>query len=117
MGGGDMTQLLIDGETFDVPAEDDWELGELAELSRLKDKWGDMGATIGLVWIAKHRQDPSFTVEQAGKIKVGQVDEVPGDKPVPLGGSDGSSETSSSSRGPSENHVDSGLQLSPGTTG
>ena len=80
-------RLTVDGVTFDVPDEDDWELGELAEFGRLRDKWGDMGATIALVWIVKHRADASFTVEQAERVKVGQVDhqEELEDDAVPLG--------------------------------
>ena len=96
-------RLIVDGVSFDIPDEDDWELGEVAEFGRLRDKWGDMGATIALVWIVKHRADPAFTLEQAERIKVGQVDEQAGPDdadplaiPVPpvSGGSDTSSESS-----------------------
>lgn len=96
--------LIVDGESFAIPDEDDWELGELAEFGRLREQWGEMGATIALVWIVKHRADPTFTVEQAQRIKVGQVDEREGSDdadpleiPAPLGngGSDTSSESSS----------------------
>ncbi len=71
-----MSQVVIDGETFDVPDENDWELGELAEFVRLRDKWGGLGATIGIVWIVKHRADPTFTVDQAERIKVGALEEI-----------------------------------------
>jgi len=94
--------LIVDGESFAIPDEDDWELGELAEFGRLREQWGEMGATIALVWIVKHRADPTFTVEQAQRIKVGQVDEQPGvedDDADPLGivGSRGSVSNGSSS--------------------
>lgn len=108
--------ITIDGVAFEVPDEDDWELGELAEFGRLRDKWGNMGATIALVWIVKHRADPAFTVDQAERVKVGQVDhqEVEDDA-VPLEGtlirgSSSSDQKPESSPGVSPTPEDSGIQ-------
>ena len=95
-----MTRIVIDSEEFAVPDEEDWDLIELAELSRLRDRYGDVGVTIALVWVVKHRQDPSFTVERAEKVKAAKLDVIEEDE-VPLGESDGSSEIESSSSVPS----------------
>lgn len=108
--------LIIDGVEYAVPDEDDWELGELAEFGRLQEQWGGLGATIALVWIVKHRADPSFTVEQAQRIKVGQVDEQVGEEDAdPLGiaehpSSNGNATKPESSPAPSEIPAGSGVQ-------
>ena len=104
------TRIVINGDEFQVPAEEDWDLIELAELARLRDRYGDIGATIAFVWIVKHRQDPSFTVEKAEKVKAAALDVIEEDD-VPLDGSGGSSETSSSLSGPSETQDGSGQPL------
>ncbi len=111
-----MTKIIIEGDTFDVPEEDDWTLGELAEFSRLQTKWGVLGATIALVWIVKHRQNAAYTIEQAEKLKVADVDDVEEPEAPPLDSSDGSKSTSSNSPAPSENQDGSGLQPSESTT-
>lgn len=113
--------ILIDGTRYEVPGEDDWELGELAEFTRLRDKWGDLGATIALVWIVKHRENPSFTIEQAEHVKVGQIEEdiapeVPLTKAAaPAKGN--AAEISGSLSGPSAIPADSGRPLSAASTG
>ena len=48
-----MISLLIEDQKYDVPDEEDWTLGELAEFQRLRDRYGDLGATIAIVWIVK----------------------------------------------------------------
>lgn len=110
-------KLIIDGVSFDVPDEDDWELGELAEYGRLIEQWGDMGAMIALVYIVKHRADPSFTVEQAQRIKVGQVDEQPDTEAdadplalTPTSTSESRTPNGSSTNDPSATPVGSGTQ-------
>lgn len=110
-----MVKLLIDGVEYSVPDEDDFELEELAQLSKLRDEFGDIGSTIAMVWIVKRRVDPSFTVEQAKRIKISQIserDEADGD-PLPMPdqpelGSSGSN--SESSTVPSAIPVGSGIQ-------
>jgi hypothetical protein len=111
-----MISLLIEDAKYDVPEEEDWTLGELAEFQRLRDRWGTIGATIALVWIVKHRENPMFTVEQAEAIKVNQLDEVEVPAGVPLTSSDGSSATDSSLRAPSEIPEGSGLPTLESTT-
>ena len=104
-----MISLLIEDQKYDVPDEEDWTLGELAEFQRLRDRYGDLGATIAIVWIVKHRENQLFTIEQAESLKVSQLDEfeVPD---IPLTESDGNNETESSLPVPSETPDDSGLQ-------
>ena len=74
----------------------------------MRDRWGDLGATIALVWIVKHRVDPSFTVEQAERVKAGSIEEVE-ENAVPLAPSDGSSKNDLISPDPSEIPDGSGL--------
>jgi hypothetical protein len=69
-------KLIVDGVTYEVPDETDWELGELNQIEKLRGEYGQSGALVGAVWLVKHRQDPSFTVEKAQKLKLGQVEEV-----------------------------------------
>lgn len=106
-------KINIDGKNYEVPDEDDWELGEVAEFSRLRDQYGDIGSTIGIVWLVKHREDPSFTVEQAHHIKVGQFEEVEaGEDPTPSQepSTNGGPGTTDKPSLPSETHVVSGTQ-------
>jgi hypothetical protein len=90
-------QLVIDGKTYEVPDKDDWTLDELGEIERLFTHHGTSGALRGTVWLVKHREDPAFTVEDAGRMKVGQIVEVEGgadptsDSPPDNGGSGSSS--------------------------
>jgi hypothetical protein len=69
-------QVIIDGVTYEVPHENDWEFGELEVLARERDLFGDIGATVATIWLVKHRLDVTFTIEQARKVKLGQVREV-----------------------------------------
>jgi len=66
-------ELSIDGKKYSL---DDLTLGEL---EALEDHMGlplsqvDMNSARAmkfLVWVVKHREDPSFTLEQAGMVKV-----------------------------------------------
>ena len=79
-----MAIIIIDGERFDVPAEGDWELVETAEIAKLGQEKGEVGATIGIIWLVKHRADPSFTIEAAGRIKLGQFELMEGSDEDPL---------------------------------
>lgn len=79
-----MASIIIDGERFDVPEEGDWELVETAEIAKLGQEMGEVGAAIGIVWLVKHRADPSFTIEDAGRIKLGQFELVEGSDDDPL---------------------------------
>jgi hypothetical protein len=83
-----MPQIIVDGTTYDLPPEDDWELMEIAQIAKLTREFGDVGSTIGAVWLVRHRVDPSFTVEDAGKIKLAQFEdpEVSAPDPLPVSG-------------------------------
>lgn len=109
-------KILIEGASYDVPEEDEWELVEVAEVARLRDKWGDIGVTIAIVWIVKRRENAAFTIEEAERVKVGSIEEVVVPD-APLSDSDGKSETKPSSPGPSDNPEGSGQPLSVGSTG
>jgi hypothetical protein len=79
-----MAKLKIAGELYDIPDEDDWELGELAEVQKLNAEYGgELGSLIGTVWIVKHRIDRTYTIAEAKLVKLGAFEEV-ADEPDPL---------------------------------
>ena len=77
-------ELTIDGKTY---ALDDLTLGELEALE------DHMGLPIGqidlnsaramrfLVWLLKHRENPAFTMEQAGDVKITDLIQPEDDNP------------------------------------
>lgn len=78
-----MAKIRVDGVELDMPDEDDWELGEAAEIAKLSMEYGhEAAALIGSVWVAKRRVDPSFTIDDAKRVKLGKVQGV--DEPDPL---------------------------------
>jgi hypothetical protein len=84
-------ELTIDGKAYTL---DDLTLGELEALE------DHMGLPIGqidlnsaramrfLVWLLKHREDPAFTMEQAGDVKITDLisDEADDNPPAEGGG-------------------------------
>jgi hypothetical protein len=83
-------ELTIDGKAYTL---DDLTLGELEALE------DHMGLPIGqidlnsaramrfLVWLLKHREDPAFTMEQAGDVKITDLisDEADDNPPADAG--------------------------------
>jgi|LakMenEpi03Aug12_release.lakeMendotaPanAssembly.Ray.scaffolds.fasta_scaffold09689_12 hypothetical protein len=84
MAAAMLGELTIDGKTY---ALDDLTLGELEALE------DHMGLPIGqidlnsaramrfLVWLLKHRENPAFTMEQAGDVKITDLIQPEDDNP------------------------------------
>jgi hypothetical protein len=74
MAEDSVVKLRIDGEVYEIDM-DELELGEVGVIEDLTDKsvqeidWESARGLQGLVWIAMHRKDPRFTLDQAGRIK------------------------------------------------
>jgi hypothetical protein len=69
--------INIDGTVHEVPDEDDWELGEVGEVEKLRAEYGDaIGSLIGTAWMVIHRNNPAFTIADAKRIKVGGISDV-----------------------------------------
>lgn len=72
-------KLKINGEVYEIDM-DDLELGEVGEVEDLCDKsvqeidWESARGMQGLVWIALHRKNPRFTVAEAGRVKLSQLE-------------------------------------------
>jgi hypothetical protein len=83
-----LVRIKIDGKTYSFDM-DDLELGEVGTVEDLCGKsmveidWSSARGVQGLVWVARHREDPSFTVQDAGRIKFSALEEPEGDKPGP----------------------------------
>jgi hypothetical protein len=85
-------KIKIDGTAYDL---DDFELGDLEWLEEYLGKplsddaaLSSMKAAVGFVFIVKRRDDPSFTLDQARKVKLSVLDatdedEVAEGKPRP----------------------------------
>lgn len=76
MADEDIVRLKIDGKEYAVDMAD-LELAEVGVVEDLLGKsvqdidWGSARGMQGLVWIAVHRDDPHFSIEDAGRIKFG----------------------------------------------
>lgn len=97
--------IYVDGQPHAIVSLDDLEWGELAELEDylgypVGDKVDQLGSSIKaslfLYYLARRREDPTFTLEQAEKTKISRVsqdapdaaDQEDGDdeRPTPEGG-------------------------------
>lgn len=73
-------KLKINGEVYEIDM-DDLELGEVGEVEDLCDKsvqeidWESARGMQGLVWIALHRKNPRFTIGEAGRVKLNQLED------------------------------------------
>lgn len=83
--------LTIDGTKYEVDAED-LTLGELATIEEITGcvlaeiNYESGRALQALAWVALHRADPSFTVEDAGNLRVKSLAAAePGPDPTPAG--------------------------------
>lgn len=48
----------------------------------------DVKSVVGLLWISGRQQDPSFTLEQARKVKISELEIEVGEEPDPTSGGD-----------------------------
>ncbi len=78
-------KVHIDGKAYDL---EDFELGDLEWLEEhlgtsLSDgsALNSMRAAVGFVFIIKRRDDPSYTIEQARKVKLAAID-APEEEPA-----------------------------------
>lgn len=74
MPGDNVVKLKVDGTVYEVDF-DDLELDEIGMVEDMTGKsvqdidWDSARGLQGLVWIAMHRRDPRFTLEEAGRLK------------------------------------------------
>jgi hypothetical protein len=74
MAGENTVKLKVNDDIFEVDF-DDLELDEIGAIEDLIGKsvqdidWESARGLQGLAWIAMHRRDPRFTLQQAGKLK------------------------------------------------
>jgi len=86
---GNIIKIKVQDEIFTLNF-DDIEIDEMGTVEDLTGRsmneidWTSARGMQGIVWIVKHRQDPRFTLQDAGKLRFGQVEDAPpaeGDKP------------------------------------
>lgn len=80
MADDNVVRLKVDGELYEVDMGD-LELGEVGAVEDLTGKsvqdidWDSARGMQGLVWIAVHRKNQRFTMQEAGRIKFSAFDD------------------------------------------
>lgn len=91
MADKNVARLKIDGQLFEV----DFDELELAEVGVIEDlcgrsvgeiDWNSARGIQGMVWIAMHRKNPLFSVEDAGRVKFKSIEDPEGDAERPTRG-------------------------------
>jgi hypothetical protein len=91
LANDDDLSITLDGKSYSF---DDFELGDLEWLEEYTGRplsdttLTSMKAAVGFVYLIKRRDDPSFTIEQARKLKLNifkdaEVEAEPAKKPRP----------------------------------
>jgi hypothetical protein len=77
-------KLRIDGENYEIDMHD-LELDEVGTIEDLTGKsaedidWDSARGMQGLAWIAIHRRNPRFTIQEAGRLKFTAFEDPEGD--------------------------------------